>query len=173
MRQRLYGAGVVFGLVGMLVAGATTGAAGSPGDATQAMTIEGVWVARVTLRNCNTGDPVGPPFNSLLTFGRDGTLIESTGATAFAAGQRTNAHGSWRRLGAQQYSQNVLAIIRFTTAPNFPFSPGFTAGTQTIDQVIDQTAPDAFTSSGTTTFYDEAGAPYRQGCATAVGRRYQ
>jgi len=173
MRKRLFASVVGVGVLGMCVAAASALSTGVLAAEAQAMSIEGVWVVRVTTRDCATGNPLGLPFNSLLTFGKDGSLIESTGALAFAPGQRTNAHGAWRRLGAQTYAQSVMAIIRFTTDPVPPFNPGFLAGAQTIDQTIEQSAPDAFTSSGTTTFYDENGDPYRNGCATAIGRRYQ
>ncbi len=45
--------------------------------------LEGSWTVKVTQHNCETGDPVGKPFLSLLTFSRGGTLLESTNNPMF------------------------------------------------------------------------------------------
>jgi len=38
----------------------------------------GTWRVEVTLRDCNTGAPLGSPFRSLLSFARGGTMTETT-----------------------------------------------------------------------------------------------
>ena len=54
----------------------------------------GAWSVQVTLRNCATGAPSGPPFNSLVTFHHGGTVSEAAGSPAFAPGQR--GRRAWR-----------------------------------------------------------------------------
>src|SRR5687767_5476590 len=51
----------------------------------------GTWVVQVTLRDCATNVPLGPPFNSLVTFHSGGTISETTASLAFAIGQRVPA----------------------------------------------------------------------------------
>ena len=75
--------------------------------------IVGVWSAQATLRNCQTNAPLGPPINALLTFHADGTLSESLGAISFAPGQRTEGHGSWRRIGRRTYTFSLAALLLF------------------------------------------------------------
>jgi hypothetical protein len=64
-------------------------------------------------------------------------------------------------------------LILFTTAPNFPVTPGFQAGSQRLDQTIGFTDPRHFTSDAVTAFFDATGQKYRQGCATALGERFE
>ena len=66
-----------------------------------------------------------------------------------------------------------MALILFTTAPNSPLTPGFQAGSQRLDQTIALTDPGHFTSDAVTTFFDASGQEYRQGCATALGERFE
>lgn len=143
----------------------------------------GVWGVQVTLRNCTTNAPLGPAFNSLVTFHGDGTISEAAGSVAFAPGQRSPGHGAWTRQGRQTYSQSFVALILFTTTPNLPgtpgfdpskpVSPGFEAGWQTISHTLTLTDADHATSAGTNAFYDVDGNVYRTGCSTAVDQRFQ
>ncbi|MGE0815762.1 MAG: hypothetical protein AB7O28_13205 [Vicinamibacterales bacterium] len=133
----------------------------------------GAWIVQIQLRDCASQAPLGPPFNSLVTFHAGGTISESAAGPAFAPGQRGEGTGQWTRLGSRTYLQRMAALIRFTTAPNPPFSPGFEAGGQTITHVITMQDGNHFTSSGTNAFYRTGEAtPYRTGCSTAVGLRF-
>ena len=99
-----------------------------------------------------------------------------TGTTTnpgFATGQRTTDHGIWARRPGQTYSASSVALILFTTAPNLPLTPGFQAGSQRLDQTIAVTDPRHFTGDAVTSFFDASGQKYRQGCATALGERFQ
>jgi len=133
--------------------------------------IVGVWGVTVTLRDCATGAPLGPPFPSLLTFEDGGTISESTGALGFAPNQRTEGHGV-RKLTKRKYSQRTIALLRFETQPQPPV-PGFLAGWQVIDQTITMSDRDHFTSEGTGDFYNAQGELYRAGCSSAVGERFE
>jgi hypothetical protein len=137
-----------------------------------ALDIEGLWLVRVQLRNCQTQAPLGAPFNSLVSFIAGGSVIEATEAPAFAIGQRTQAHGRWGRLGPRTFSQQMMALIAFDTPPNPPLSPGFVRGGSIVSQTVELTSSTAFTSSGTNAFYDASAQLYRAGCATATGQRF-
>ena len=143
----------------------------------------GTWAVQVTLRNCATNAPLGPSFNSLVTFHRGGTLSESAGSLAFAIGQRSSGHGTWTREEGDTFSQRMVALILFDSAPNLPgtpgfnpaapVSPGFFAGWQTVSHTVRLTGDDRLMSSGTNAFYRTNGELYRSGCSTAVGERFQ
>ncbi len=116
---------------------------------------------------------MGMPFASLLTFNEGGTFTGSTSNPGFAVGQRGPEQGVWEREGHSTYEAKSVAFIFFATTPNPPISPGFNAGTQTISQSIKfDSNPDEFASDATIQFLDAAGTLYRQGCASAVAKRF-
>jgi hypothetical protein len=99
-----------------------------PGSA--ASPLRGTWQVKVTLVNCQTGDPLGPPpFSSLLTFARGGTLAEDTTNPSFAPGQRSPGQGVWETTSDDVFYARSVAFINFST-------PGFEAGQQIIMQTI-------------------------------------
>ena len=132
--------------------------------------ITGTWQANITLVNCQSGVPLGPPFSSFLTFGNDGTLTGDTNNSLFAPSQRSVDHGFWAAHGQGTYSAVSEAFIRFTTDPNPP-SPGFPQGIQRIAQSITLQGHNAWTSTATVSFLDPNGNLLRQGCATASAQR--
>ena len=56
-------------------------------------TIQGVWRTMVTPVNCQTGDPLGPPFASLLTFNTGGTMSEYGISPGLSPALRSPGHG--------------------------------------------------------------------------------
>jgi hypothetical protein len=134
--------------------------------------IEGTWRVQVTLRNCATGAALGT-VNSLVTFAPGGTLSETPGAGGFAPGQRSDGQGYWTHDGGHVYSQRFVALIRFETPANPPTSPGFLAGWQTVTHQVEIIDPNHLSSSGTNAFFDANGTPYRTGCSTALGTRFE
>jgi hypothetical protein len=142
----------------------------------------GAWFVQVTLRNCDTQAPMGS-FNSLVAFHRGGTLSETTVSPAFAIGQRTPGTGVWEATGHHTYTQHVVALIGFDTAPNlpgtpgfnpaWPVTPGFFAGWSTITHTLTMRGADRVESEGTNAFYKADGTLYRTGCSTSVGTRFQ
>jgi hypothetical protein len=142
----------------------------------------GAWLVQVTLRNCATQAPLGPPIHALVTFHRDGTLSESAGGVTFAPGQRSAGHGAWARQSGDTYGQEMVAMINFDTAPNLPgtptfdptkpVSPGFFAGWVTISHTVQFTDEDHISSEGTNAFYKLNQEVYRTGCSTATGTRF-
>lgn len=155
-----------------LAAGAALAQDSAEPESSSSSRIVGVWGVTVTLRDCATGAPLGPPFPSLLTFEDGGAISESTGAPIFAPNQRTEGHGVWRKLTKRKFSQRTIALLRFETQPQPPL-PGFLAGWQVIDQTITMSDRNHFTSEGTGDFYDVQGELYRTGCSSAVGERFE
>lgn len=157
--------------------------AGAQSDAfAERPSLVGTWMVQVTLRDCTTSAPLGPPFNSLVTFHGDGTLSEGAASLAFAPGQRSPGHGTWTRKRGHTYRQEMIALVLFDTEPNLPgtptfdptkpVSPGFFAGWVTVSHTVRLTAVDQIGSTGTNGFYKTNGELYRSGCSTATGRRF-
>ena len=160
--------------VGLAVAIATGsgGAVGaSQGDSWKE--IKGAWLIQVTLRNCATGAPLGPAFGSVVTFHQGGTVTEASVGPGFAVGQRTPAQGVWEREGRRTYSQKMVSLVAFDTAPNLPVTPGFFAGWSIVEQTTELTDENHISSSGTNAFYRTDGTVYRTGCSTAIGTRFE
>ena len=169
--------GIVLALTGALLitSGATAQAAPD--------SVAGAWLVQVTLRDCTTSAPLGPPFNSLVTFHNGGTISESAGSLAFAPGQRSPGHGAWTDMGSQYYRQRMVAQLAFETAANLPgtpefdptkpITPGFFAGWSIITHVVNLADPSHFSSFGINQFYKTDGTVYRSGCSTATGVRFE
>ena len=64
-------------LVVAFLAAAGVWAGAEADDFTARASLVGTWTVQVTLRDCTTGAPLGPAFNSLVTFHGDGTVSES------------------------------------------------------------------------------------------------
>lgn len=152
-------------LAAVLVLGAGFTAAAQAEDAT----LQGTWRVQVTLYNCQTGQKA-PPFGSILSFNRGGTLIGITSNAAFQPGQRTSDHGSWRHLDGNKYQAASEAFILFTST-TVPPAPVFQQGTQRITQAITLNG-DQFTSVASVQFFDVSGNLLRAGCAAATGQRF-
>lgn len=127
--------------------------------------IEGVWETVVTPRNCQTGVPVAPDFQSLVTFNKGGTVAE------FAAGGnptlRSPGHGIWERTsGSRNYSLKFV-FLRFSPS-------GVLIGKQKIAQTIELSADgDQSTSTGTVEILDLNGNVLGSGCSTATSTRFE
>ena len=130
--------------------------------------LTGTWRVTVQLHVCNSTINIGSPFQSLLTFGRGGTLVEVTANAMFYPSLRSPGHGIWRAQGDGTYSASSMAFI--TSNVN---------GALTMTQRIDQTIvigdnPDQFTvKNANVKFYDPSGTFLKMGCADAWGKRYQ
>jgi hypothetical protein len=144
------------------------GAAGAETEnwAPEAGGLEGSWMVKVAQNNCATGDPVGEPFLSLLTFSRGGTLVESTANPMFFPAVRGDGHGVWSATGRQTYRALSTAFITLN---------GVLAKTQTITQKIEMGSdPNTFeVPSASVVFVAADGGPTITGCATATGKRIE
>ena len=170
--------------LGIAAAGlaATSGVVRANSDADDApFGVAGAYAVQVTLRDCASNAPLGPPFDSLVTLQAGGTISENAGGRAVAPGQRSSGHGHWTRIGPHTYRQEMVALIVFDTAANLPgtptfdptrpVTPGFFAGWATVSHVLTFTDPKHATSSGTNAFYTLTGERYRTGCSSAVAAR--
>jgi hypothetical protein len=128
----------------------------------------GTWRVTITTFNCTTQAQIAT-FPSLLTFHDDGTMLEETSSLQFAAGQRTNGHGYWERMGRGAYRAVFEAFIQFDTAG----PPPLKRGRQRVDQQIVMSSRDAFSSDASVTFFDPAGTVLLSGCARASGVRFE
>jgi hypothetical protein len=164
-----------------MIARAACGAAlllGVPNPAfAQAMTLQGTWVVETQNRNCTTNAPMGTPHRALVSYHAGGTLSDSSSVPAFAVGQRSEGHGTWRHDGAHTYTANWVAMIQFDTVPGVPptppGAPGFLSGWQVAANTITLTGPDTFTSVGVSNFVNLSGEVYRVGCASRTAERFK
>ena len=164
---------VLAGFVALAVSGvamlAPTANAGGLFDRLQGK-LEGTWRVDVTLYNCATGVEA-KPFKSFLTFGAEGTLVETTANPAFQPGQRSPGHGDWYRTGRNSYFAASESFIIFSSEAHPPV-PAFHRGSQRIEQDIEMQGRNAFTSEAVVYFYDEAGAVLVTACARARADRF-
>ena len=142
-----------------------------------AKALVGTWRVTVTTFPCANPQAKNPAFVSLLTFGIDGSLIETTSSPQFQPGQRSNGHGFWERIGPGAYRVISEAFIQFPTNPAPPPAPALQRGRQRIDQGIQMTSRDSFESDASVFFFnstsDDGVAPYFSGCAKADGVRFE
>ena len=152
----------------------------------EARTLEGSWWVEVTaLTDCVSHVPL-MSFTALLTFAKGGTMTGTTTNSAFATGQRSPDHGVWfRNRAAHAYRASSVALLLFGTAPNFPATPGFQAGSHRLSQAIDVTDPDHFTSDAVSEFLrcqrqqiprrlcDRCGAAVRIGLESVASRQFE
>ena len=137
----------------------------------RAGSLVGTWRVQVTTYNCATGVE-NPAFPAYLTFGVDGTLVETTANPGFVAGQRSPGHGSWERTGHNSWRAVSEAFLLFSSTAHGPF-PGFAQGLQRLEQSIEFTGRDRISSEATTEFLNAAGAVTLTGCARATGTRFE
>lgn len=132
--------------------------------------LEGTWRVEVTVVDCATGSE-RPPFWSLVTFERGGTVVDTTANQAFPD-PRTPGHGVWHRTDHHGYSAATEAFILF--------GPTLRPWIHRIDQAIELTSSDTFVSHATVSFALGPGplpapaVPLPTGpiCASARGFRF-
>ena len=130
--------------------------------------IEGVWLVKITPRNCTTGNPIPTAaFESLFTFHNDGTMLVSFRNNSLVL-ERTAAHGLWRRdQGRSDYSFKFVHLrLNLTT--------GLFAGKQEGGgTLVLSESGDEFTTDGYSIVYSVDGIPGAPGCANSVGTRFK
>jgi hypothetical protein len=137
-----------------------------------ARAIEGVWAMSITLRDCATQAPLGPPLRTLLTFHAGGTLSESPGTSQFAPGQRSNGHGLWSFARANSFMARFVAMVVFDTPPAPP-APGFVAGWQVVEANFELADVNRSNVSATVQFLDLNRNVYRSACPTGTAERFE
>lgn len=165
-RMRKVLAALVFGGAFILSWGMTA-AAQQQDQSSRRGSLEGTWLVQVTLRNCQTGAPVGaPPFLSLISFARGGTMTETTSNPSFYPLVRGPGHGVWSRTAGRNYRASSIALIT---------SQGALAQTQVITQAIllDSDRNSFKTTKASVQFFKPDGTLILTGCASAVGTRFE
>jgi len=163
MRMNVLKASALLVMMGVL--GMSSGQAARPDDNGEGQKLEGTWKVTVTLRDCSLGTPVAPPFMSLLTFARGGTMTESTSSPMFFPAFRGPGHGVWHKTGGSTYAASSIAMITVN---------GALTRTQTITQTIEVNNEDSFTTTAATVkFFAPNGTQVGSGCATATGVRFE
>ena len=149
-------------LVGMLVLGFGLTAMARAQDSESDNGLEGAWRLQVTVRDCNTGQPLRPTFPAVFTFSQGGT------ATAITAGQLpslfTPQLGVWRHTEGHTYTAVGDAFV-FSAAGAWIQTNRFTRAIQVSvdgDSLTDQIALQIF---------DTNDNQIVTGCGTSVGRR--
>ena len=154
--------GAFLGLV-MLFAGTQISVSGQDNQEQQqrnGRSIQGTWRTIVTPVNCQTGVPVAPAFQGLLSFHKGGTL---SGTSTVAP----SVFGVWQsERGWQNYSF-AFTNFRYNTS-------GVFIGTQTVRQTARLGAgSDGFTTTGTVEIFDANGNLIGTGCGNSTGTRFE
>jgi len=151
-------------LAGMLFVGSAIAArAQSDGDNSQ-RGLEGAWRLQITVRDCNTGQPLRPAFPAVFTFAEGGT------ATVITTGQlpslATPGLGVWRHTQGHDYSA-VTDTFVFSAA-------GMWIQTHRLTRAIRVSIEgDSFTDQIALQILDTAGNQIATGCGTSVANRLE
>lgn len=122
--------------------------------------IEGVWDSRVTIRNCQTGNPI-TTFRAMEIFIRGGSLVDTNAAPPSTRGP---GFGRWEYIGGGQYT----ATFRF-----FLYNPdGTFAGVRRVTRTIDLNG-DNLTSTVSIEVFDPSDALVSTACATEIAKRVE
>jgi hypothetical protein len=135
----------------------------SPQLPTVQPTIEGVWQDPRNGVNCDDPNQVlSGPFPAIVTFHRDGTMTDDTGALEGTS----NGYGTWRREpGRQNYSYRYTA---FSTDEN-----GALAISGLISVNLHLTDANSYTSSDAIQIFDADGNLIATFCGRSEGTRFQ
>src|SRR6266496_4942472 len=130
-------------------------------------TIQGAWRTMVTPVNCQTGDPLGPPFPRLLTFNKGGTMSEYGINPGSSPALRSPGHGVWQHeLSWQDYSY-AFTFYRYN-------SSGVFIGSQRVRSALELGASgDEFTTHAAVEILDANGNVIATFCAAAAGTRFE
>lgn len=126
--------------------------------------IEGVWETVVTPRNCQTGAPVAPDFQGLITFIEGGTVAEI--ASGGSPALRSPGHGVWQENSSRNYAMKFI-FLRFSLT-------GVLIGKQKITQTLELSANgNQSTSTGTVEILDLNDTVIGSVCSTATATRFE
>jgi hypothetical protein len=130
-------------------------------------TIQGAWRTMVTPVNCQTGDPLGPPFAGLFTFNTGGTMSEYGIGPGSSPALRSPGHGVWQHeLSWQNYSY-TFTFYRYN-------SSGVFIGSQKVTSALELgESGDEFTTHSVVEILDANGNVIATFCAMAAGTRFE
>ena len=150
-----------------LVAAIALGTSGVASAQAPERTIQGAWRTMVTGVNCQTGDPLGPPFPGLFTFNKDGTMSEYGIGPGSSPALRSPGHGVWQHeLSWQNYSY-TFTFYRYNAS-------GVFIGSQKVTSALELGASgDEFTTHAAVEILDANGNVIATFCAMAAGTRFE
>ena len=130
-------------------------------------TIQGAWRTMITGVNCQTGDPLGPPFAGLFTFNKGGTMSEYGIGPGSSPALRSPGHGVWHHdQGWQNYSY-AFTYYRYDASGAF-------IGSQKVTSELElASSGDEFVSRSVVTVLDANDNVTVTRCATAAGTRVE
>ena len=146
----------------ILIVGAqifVSGQNGSVKDQNNPQSIQGTWRTVVTPVNCQTGEPVAPAFQGLISFHDGGTL--SGTSTVVTVG-----YGGWQRERSWRNYSFAFTNFRYN-------SGGIFIGSQTVRQTVRLENGNEFTSTGTVEIFDTNSNLIGTGCANSTGTRFE
>ena len=163
MRLAAYGGITALVLAVMLILGSGSATSAQSEDAGSHKRLEGVWRFQVTVRNCQTGEPLRT-FPALFTFAKGGTLTVTT-AGQFPA-LSTPGLGVWRHTDGDTYSAVFEAFV---------FSPaGAWIQTHRITHSIEVgDDADEFADTVKLEIFGTTGNLIATGCGTSAARRFE
>jgi len=156
-------------VMAIAIALAVMPATASAQDQAPDRSLAGVWLVKITPRNCATGVPIaGAALEALYTFHDDKTMLVSLRNNILTL-ERTAAHGLWRRdLGWSDYSFKYVHIRRNVSTGAFA---GLQEGAGIL--VLSENG-DEFTTDGSSQVFDVDGNPAGpSGCSNSVGTRFK
>jgi hypothetical protein len=131
--------------------------------------LAGVWIVKITPRNCATGEPIPTgTFEALFTFHEDKTMLVSLRNSSLTV-DRTAAHGLWRRdAGWGAYSFKFVHIrLNVSTG-------SFNAFQENAATLVLAESGDEFTTVGSGKSFDVDGNPLgTSSCSNSVGTRFK
>jgi hypothetical protein len=121
----------------------------------------------VTPVNCDTGDPLTPPFPSLLTFNEGGTMLDYGISPGGSPALRSPGHGVWQRgLGWQDYSFSFTFYLYDAS--------GVFIGSQEVTSALELGASgDEFTTHAGVEIFEADGNLIATFCAVTAGTRFE
>ena len=121
----------------------------------------------VTPVNCQTGDPLGPPFAGLFTFNKGGTMSEYGIGPGASPALRSPGHGVWQHeVSWQDYS---YAFIHYRYN-----SSGVFIGSQKVTSALELgESGDEFTAHSAVEVLDANGNVIATFCAVNTGTRFE
>ena len=130
-------------------------------------TIQGAWRTMVTPVNCQTGDPLGPPFPGLFTFNKGGTMSEYGIGPGSSPALRSPGHGVWEREHGWQNYSFTFTFYRYDAS-------GVFIGSQKVTATLELGASgDEFTTQSVVQVLDVNGNVIATFCARAAGTRFE
>lgn len=125
-------------------------------------TLVGVWQTTVQPRNCQTGDPLIPPFQGLITFNEGGTMTEFGGNPTL----RSAAHGVWEASNPF-HPTFAFNLLRYNADGTFA---GRTTSRATVNLGV---SGNDYMSSATAQIFAVNGTLISMSCVTATGVRFE